>query len=210
MSTGLATVRANAKPGTCFFCPRATTHGRVLCGHQRCTRAYQRAWHQDAQREHPERYGRPFYRAKGRLRPDRIRKAPEPFQSVEVYAVPPAPEPEPEPTPPPPRPRTTPIGSVYVPQPARLVVSVAPPAPAVLVPMGLGPDLPPELRHDRPRPKYESAVRLAELRGEVDAETLQAELGVTQDAAHQLLRRLTLDGRLERVRKGLYVVPGEP
>lgn len=204
MSTGLATIRADAKPGVCLFCPREVTQGRVLCGHQRCTRAYARAWHQDARTRHPERYGSEFYKAKGTRSPRQARRArarPEQLPVVEVYAVPPAAEMPPEPH----RRVTFPIGSVYVPRPVRQVAPVAAPAPADLEPMGLGPELPPELRHDRREPKGEAAVRLARRRGEVDAETLQTELGLTQGAANQLLRRLALVGLLKRAAAGRYV-----
>lgn len=68
---GLAAAKAAAIPGCCIFCeePIRGRADRVTCGGKDCTRAYFRAWHRDAQRRHPERYGGGFYARRARAAP---------------------------------------------------------------------------------------------------------------------------------------------
>ncbi len=89
---------------------------------------------------------------------------------------------------------------------AQLPAPAAPPPPLrqeVLEPFGEGPDLPAW----KPPKKSDAAVRLAQLRGEVDSATVQYELEVSRDAAHALLARLARAGRLIRSSNGVYALP---
>lgn len=100
------------------------------------------------------------------------------------------------------------IGGLFTAPPATAPVPESPPPPAELEPLGEEPELPGDrLGPDKPLTKGDAAVRLAELRGEVDAQAVQYELGVGQDAANQLLTRLARAGRLARVSMGVYAVP---
>jgi hypothetical protein len=83
-----------------------------------------------------------------------------------------------------------------------------PPAPAELQPLGEEPELPEDGGGPgRPPTKSDAAVRLAELRGEVDAQAIRETLEVGRDAANQLLTRLARSGRLVRVSTGVYALP---
>lgn len=66
---GLAELRKRAVPGRCLCCSDLARPRSVLCGRSACLRAYNRAWHVDARKAHPERYGDRFYRARGTKRP---------------------------------------------------------------------------------------------------------------------------------------------
>lgn len=100
------------------------------------------------------------------------------------------------------------IGSLFVQPPPRVVMPEPPPAPAELEPMGEEPELPGDrLGTGRRLSKSDAAVRLAELRGEVDARALRDEMELSRDAANQLLTRLARSGRLVRVSTGVYTLP---
>lgn len=60
---GLSELRKRAVPGRCLCCPNRIGPRRVICRRVACTELYLRAWHRDAKRAHPERYGSAFYRA---------------------------------------------------------------------------------------------------------------------------------------------------
>lgn len=84
---GLSEAKRLRRPGRCLFCTLVAPGKRFTCGQGECLRQYNRAWHRDMQRAHPERYGRDFYATRGGLpRLARAELPPRPSGKREVPA----------------------------------------------------------------------------------------------------------------------------